>query len=87
MKIYLAWDTQEIFIVICGQLVLYGVSKSLFKYIDEYFEDFKDEVNAVISKIEGDFMEVASRNFTCDVTYIVMSVTAETIKNQLTIKH
>lgn len=68
MKIYLAWDTEEIYIGnTVGQKVQYGVSKTIYRRVDEKYLEIekkmrqavKDEVSAIVPGLVEKQMESA----------------------------
>lgn len=49
MRIYLAWDTQEIYVGNAfGEKILYGVSKSLYRRIDQKFVELEEQIGEKI---------------------------------------
>lgn len=84
MKFYLAWDTQEIFVGNArGQLVLYGVSKSLFKYIDENFEEVKIQIQKRLDELTTEFEDYVHNYIGNNVEDITLKALNNTLTNLL----
>lgn len=86
MKIYLAWDTQEIYIGnTVGQKIQYGVSKTIYRRVDEKYLEIeekmrqavKDEVSAIVPGLVEAQMESAHQAIRDEVSKAINELKVE----------